>query len=153
MWRLAVGVFVVSWLFRFNDPGGSFAGLTDDHFFYVVRGWQILFGDLPVRDFVDHGAPLFYYVARRGAEAVRTGHVVGADVLHDGAVDWRGGDVLAGDARLGIDSGGLGGASFTSGWGRASTTIRRSSSTPPRFRCSGGLPIVPAPGRGSGSRS
>jgi hypothetical protein len=60
---LSAGVFVASWLFRFNDPGGSFAGLTDDHFFYVVRGWQILFGDLPVRDFVDHGAPLYYYVA------------------------------------------------------------------------------------------
>jgi hypothetical protein len=60
---LSVGIFVSSWLFRFNDPGGSFAGLTDDHFFYVVRGWQILFGDLPVRDFVDHGAPLYYYIA------------------------------------------------------------------------------------------
>jgi len=60
---LSVGLFVASWLFRFNDPGGSFAGLTDDHFFYVVRGWQILFGDIPVRDFVDHGAPLYYYVA------------------------------------------------------------------------------------------
>lgn len=56
-------VFLFSWLYRFNDPGGSFAGLTDDHFFYVVRGWQILFGDLPVRDFVDHGAPLYYYIA------------------------------------------------------------------------------------------
>ena len=55
-------VFTFSWLFRFNDPGGSFAGLTDDHFFYLVRGWQILFGDLPVRDFVDHGAPLYYYL-------------------------------------------------------------------------------------------
>jgi hypothetical protein len=60
---LSVGIFISSWLFRFNDPGGSFAGLTDDHFFYVVRGWQILFGDLPVRDFVDHGAPLYYYIA------------------------------------------------------------------------------------------
>jgi hypothetical protein len=60
---LSLGIFIASWLFRFNDPGGSFAGLTDDHFFYVVRGWQILFGDLPVRDFVDHGAPLYYYVA------------------------------------------------------------------------------------------
>jgi hypothetical protein len=59
---LCVGIVVFSWLFRFNDPGGSFAGLTDDHFFYLVRGWQILFGDLPVRDFVDHGAPLYYYV-------------------------------------------------------------------------------------------
>jgi hypothetical protein len=67
-WRLVAMVVVsvlvagFSWLFRFNDPGGSFAGLTDDHFFYLVRGWQILFGDLPVRDFVDHGAPLFYYI-------------------------------------------------------------------------------------------
>src|SRR5262245_7533536 len=60
---VALGVGLFSWLLRFNDPGGSFAGLTDDHFFYVVRGWQILFGDLPVRDFVDHGAPLYYYIA------------------------------------------------------------------------------------------
>jgi hypothetical protein len=60
---VAAAVFLYSWLYRFNDPGGSFAGLTDDHFFYVVRGWQILFGDLPVRDFVDHGAPLYYYLA------------------------------------------------------------------------------------------
>jgi hypothetical protein len=59
---IAAAIFAFSWLFRFNDPGGSFAGLTDDHFFYLVRGWQILFGDLPVRDFVDHGAPLYYYV-------------------------------------------------------------------------------------------
>jgi hypothetical protein len=61
VWSIALALFVFSWLLRFNDPGGSFAGLTDDHFFYLVRGWQILFGDLPVRDFVDHGAPLYYY--------------------------------------------------------------------------------------------
>ena len=60
---IAIAVFTFAWFYRFNDPGGSFAFLTDDHFFYVVRGWQILFGDLPVRDFVDHGAPLYYYVA------------------------------------------------------------------------------------------
>ncbi|MEW5984314.1 MAG: hypothetical protein AB1806_18330 [Acidobacteriota bacterium] len=63
MWLSAAVVFVGSWLYRFNDPNGSFGGLTDDHFFYLVRGWQILLGDLPVRDFVDHGAPLYYYVA------------------------------------------------------------------------------------------
>ncbi|MBI4486249.1 MAG: hypothetical protein HY655_09585, partial [Acidobacteria bacterium] len=66
--RVGVGltaacVLVFTWFLRFNDPNGSFAGLTDDHFFYVVRGWQILYGDLPVRDFVDHGAPLHFYVA------------------------------------------------------------------------------------------
>lgn len=59
---LAAALFLFAWLYRFNDPNGSFAGLTDDHFFYLVRGWQLLFGDLPVRDFVDHGAPLYYYV-------------------------------------------------------------------------------------------
>ncbi len=57
-----VFVFAFTWFLRFNDPNGSFAGLTDDHFFYVVRGWQILYGDLPVRDFVDHGAPLHFYL-------------------------------------------------------------------------------------------
>lgn len=60
---LGVAIFGLVWLLRFNDPGGSFAGLTDDHLFYLIRGWQILFGDLPARDFVDHGAPLYYYVA------------------------------------------------------------------------------------------
>lgn len=59
----AVAVFVFSWFFRFNDPNGGFAGLTDDHFFYLLRGWQILLGELPVRDFVDHGAPLYFYVS------------------------------------------------------------------------------------------
>jgi hypothetical protein len=59
---LACVIFAFAWIYRFNDPGGSFASLTDDHFFYLVRGWQILFGELPVRDFVDHGAPLYYYV-------------------------------------------------------------------------------------------
>ena len=61
-WTVGAIVFAFTFLLRFNDPGGSFAGLTDDHFFYLVRGWQILFGELPVRDFVDHGAPLYYYV-------------------------------------------------------------------------------------------
>ncbi len=86
----SVGIFVASWLFRFNDPGGSFAGLTDDHFFYVVRGWQILFGDLPVRDFVDHGAPLYYYVSAAVQDDLRTRHGIGAGVLDDGPVAGRG---------------------------------------------------------------
>ena len=72
---LAAGIFVFSFLLRFNDPGGSFAGLTDDHFFYLVRGWQILFGDLPVRDFVDHGAPLYYYVAAAVQQVLGRGTV------------------------------------------------------------------------------
>jgi hypothetical protein len=59
----AAAVFVFTWFFRFNDPNGGATGLTDDHFFYLIRGWQILFGELPVRDFVDHGAPLYFCVS------------------------------------------------------------------------------------------
>jgi hypothetical protein len=65
MWRLlslaiAVGVVGFSWALRYNEPEGSFAGLLDDHYFYLVRGWQMLWGELPDRDFVDVGAPLTY---------------------------------------------------------------------------------------------
>jgi hypothetical protein len=60
---VAVAVFVFTWFFRFNDPNGGFAGLTDDHFYYLLRGWQILYGELPFRDFVDAGAPLYFYVS------------------------------------------------------------------------------------------
>ena len=63
MATVAIAIFVFTWLFRFNDPNGGFAGLTDDHFYYLLRGWQILFGELPVRDFVDAGAPLYFYVS------------------------------------------------------------------------------------------
>jgi hypothetical protein len=59
----ALAVFTFTWLFRFNDPNGGFAGLTDDHFYYLLRGWQILYGELPFRDFVDAGAPLYFYVS------------------------------------------------------------------------------------------
>ena len=104
----SVGIFVASWLFRFNDPGGSFAGLTDDHFFYLVRGWQILFGDLPVRDFVDHGAPLYYYVGAAVQTVFGRGTAVGARVLDDRPVAGGGADVLADDHRLRFDLGGSG---------------------------------------------
>ena len=57
---VAVVLFVWSFLYRYNDPEGSVAGLHDDHYFYLVRGWQMLFGDLPDRDFVDPGAPLTF---------------------------------------------------------------------------------------------
>jgi hypothetical protein len=60
---VAAVVFVFTWFFRFNDPNGGFAGLTDDHFYYLLRGWQILYGELPFRDFVDAGAPLYLYVS------------------------------------------------------------------------------------------
>jgi len=54
----SAAVFAFAWLLRYNDPEGEYAGLTDDHYFYLVRGWQMLFGELPDRDYVDPGAPL-----------------------------------------------------------------------------------------------
>ena len=63
MAAMAIAIFAFTWFFRFNDPNGGFAGLTDDHFYYLLRGWQILYGELPFRDFVDAGAPLYFYVS------------------------------------------------------------------------------------------
>jgi hypothetical protein len=59
----AAVLFVWSWLYRFNDLDGSLAGLSDDHYFYLVRGWQLLYGEWPDRDFVDPGAPLTFGLA------------------------------------------------------------------------------------------
>lgn len=57
---VAVLLFVWSWLLRYNNLDGPVAGLTDDHYFYLVRGWQLLYGEWPDRDFVDPGAPLTF---------------------------------------------------------------------------------------------
>ena len=103
---LAAALFLFAWLYRFNDPNGSFAGLTDDHFFYLVRGWQLLFGDLPVRDFVDHGAPLYYYVAAAVQTPHGARHALGVAVLRDRPRGVCVGDVLARGARVGVDRGG-----------------------------------------------
>jgi hypothetical protein len=65
-------VFAFSWLLRYNEPEGGFAGLLDDHYFYLVRGWQMLRGELPDRDFVDIGAPLTYAIS--AALAALLGH-------------------------------------------------------------------------------
>src|SRR5690242_1511771 len=63
--RLAVALALVVFAFayRFVNPEGPYGGLSDDHFFYVIRGWQILFGQWPVRDFVDPGAPLHFLLS------------------------------------------------------------------------------------------
>jgi hypothetical protein len=57
---MAVVLFVWAWLYRYNDLDGAVAGLSDDHYFYLVRGWQLLYGEWPDRDFVDPGAPLTF---------------------------------------------------------------------------------------------
>ena len=55
---LAVLACAVTVILRYNSPEGSFGGLTDDHFFFVTLGWQMLFGELPDRDYFEPGAPL-----------------------------------------------------------------------------------------------
>ena len=46
----ACGVFVTSFLFRFLQPA-----VNNDFFVHVVRGRQMLLGELPVRDFDEPG--------------------------------------------------------------------------------------------------
>ena len=76
---IAAGVVGFSWVLRYNEPEGSFAGLLDDHYFYLVRGWQMLWGELPDRDFVDIGAPLTF--ALSAAAQVVVGRGAWAEIL------------------------------------------------------------------------
>ena len=76
---IAAGVVGFSWVLRYNEPEGSYAGLLDDHYFYVVRGWQMLWGELPDRDFVDIGAPLTFVLS--AAAQVVIGRGAWAEIL------------------------------------------------------------------------
>ena len=60
----ACGVFVTSFLFRFLQPA-----VNNDFFVHVVRGRQMLLGELPVRDFDEPGLPAMSVVSAL-AEAV-----------------------------------------------------------------------------------
>ena len=41
----------------------TFNGFPNDHYFHVALARQMLFGDRPVRDFVDAGAPMTYLLS------------------------------------------------------------------------------------------
>jgi hypothetical protein len=64
---------VFSWLFRFNDPGGFVCRLTDDHFFYLVRGWQISVRRSPGSRFRRSRRPAVLLRRRRRADRLRRG--------------------------------------------------------------------------------
>jgi hypothetical protein len=51
-------VFVGSLVFRFLNPG-----FHNDDFFHIAVARQILYGDVPVRDFFDHWGVLRYYLS------------------------------------------------------------------------------------------
>ena len=55
----AVAVAAVTFGFRFL----TFRGLSNDHYMYLGFAQQLLFGELPGRDFVDPGFPLHYTVS------------------------------------------------------------------------------------------
>ncbi|MGE0392007.1 MAG: hypothetical protein AB7I25_01930 [Vicinamibacterales bacterium] len=76
---VGIAVFVWSWLYRYVDLDGPVAGLSDDHFFYLTRGWQILYGEWPDRDFVDPGAPLTFVLA--ALTQVVGGRGTGSEIL------------------------------------------------------------------------
>ena len=39
------------------------AAFTNDDYLHLSMGQQVVFGDLPLRDFIDHGNVLFYYTS------------------------------------------------------------------------------------------
>jgi hypothetical protein len=57
----------------------TYNGFPNDHYFHVARARQMLLGDLPVRDFVDAGAPLQYVVS--AASRWLFGDVAGPELL------------------------------------------------------------------------
>jgi hypothetical protein len=63
LYTLAVLAAVATFVLRYNAPEGSFGGLTDDHFFYATQAWQMLYGELPDRDYFEPGAPLMLVIS------------------------------------------------------------------------------------------
>jgi hypothetical protein len=59
LWVTAAIVFLFALLWQFL----TYNGFPNDHYFHVARARQMLLGELPVRDFVDPGAPLQYVLS------------------------------------------------------------------------------------------
>lgn len=52
---IAVAIFALAFLYRFNALGGALGGFDNDHFLYYVRAKQVAHGERPLRDFADAG--------------------------------------------------------------------------------------------------
>jgi len=63
----AVAATIATFLYRFLT-----VEFTNDHFVHLSRGWQILQGEVPVRDFFDPGMLLQYYTST--AALILSGH-------------------------------------------------------------------------------
>ena len=54
---IAVALLTAAWRFL------TFTGFNNDHYIYLAGAQQIVFGEWPIRDFVDPGWPLMYGVS------------------------------------------------------------------------------------------
>jgi hypothetical protein len=59
LWLAGLAIILLTLVWRFL----GFAGFNNDHYVHVARGYQMLLGEWPVRDFVDPGMPLMYAVS------------------------------------------------------------------------------------------
>lgn len=58
-WASVAVIFLFGLVWQFL----TYNGFPNDHYFHVARARQMLLGELPVRDFVDPGAPLQYVLS------------------------------------------------------------------------------------------
>lgn len=75
LWATASVMVLFALLWQFL----TYNGFPNDHYFHVARARQMLLGELPVRDFVDPGAPLQYVLS--AAARWLFGDVAGPELL------------------------------------------------------------------------
>jgi len=63
---LAIGVALLTFVYRFNQLGGTLGGFENDHFVQLSTARQIVGGDMPFRDYNEIGAPLTTYMSAVG---------------------------------------------------------------------------------------
>jgi hypothetical protein len=76
---LAIGVAVATFVYRFNQLGGTLGGFENDHFVQLSTARQIVGGDMPFRDYNEIGAPLTSFSSAVGQMV--GGHALLPDAL------------------------------------------------------------------------
>src|SRR5512139_3851513 len=89
-----MAVVVTTFVFRFLT-----VEYTNDHFVHLSRGAQILYGDVPIRDFFDPGLTLQYY-ASAAALALSGHNLFGETILTAGFIAAGAGLTFVAAARL-----------------------------------------------------
>jgi hypothetical protein len=91
----AATAFVLTSFVRFMEV----VGFPNDHMLYIAAGQQMLFGELPSRDFVDPGTPLMY-AASAAAQLATGSPLLGEAVLIAVAFGFAAGLTVYGAFRL-----------------------------------------------------